>query len=87
MTNTETIVRESSLYSCVEIIQRTTRRSRGLGALIPPSETVTERTIATIPYPSTLAPANTCVAKDINHAYRIANTLHAALLLNPEIIN
>ena len=87
MTNTEYLVRKSSLYSCVLILQRTTRRSKGLGKLIPPSETVTEKEIASIPYNTTLAAATPCAAVDENHAYRIANAILATIQTNPTILH
>lgn len=68
-------IEESNLYSCVEIIKRTTTRSKGLGALIPPSSTSRDKTILSIPFISTLLPKGNAVfankAAALQYAERI----------------
>lgn len=75
MTETTYHIAESALYSCLEIVQRTTTRSRGLGALIPPSSTSRDETLISIPYRSTLLPAPNVAMRDKAAAYKLAKNL------------
>lgn len=75
-------IEESAMYSCVEIIKRTTTRSSGIGALIPPSCTSRDETILSIPYRSTLLPSPNVAMRDKAAALHLASTI-LPLITNP----
>ena len=75
MTETSYLIQESALYSCVEIIRRTTISSKGLGALIPPSSSNRDETILSIPFCSALVPFATLAFRNKAAAVKFAETL------------